>query len=73
LTGDLTEDLATPLLDVVNIKLEKGDAFDCSLFRAETRDKNGKVIAEVNAKEPNPWYGKSVVQVSIRNHPIIAF
>lgn len=65
LTGDLTEDLVTPLLDIVNIKLEKGDEFACSLFRAETRDEDGNVVAKANAKENNPWYGKSASFVMI--------
>ena len=64
LTGDLTEDLATPLLDVVNIKLDKGDEFDCVLFRAETRDENGEVIS-AKANEPNPWYGKSTHSIIV--------
>ncbi len=57
LSGDLTEDHRTPLLDVVNYKLEQGDNFDCELFRLETRDENGEVIDPENA-EPNPWYGE---------------
>ena len=60
LTGDLTEDLATPLLDIINIKLEKGDELDCSLFRAETRDRDGNVISQANTQEPDPWYGELV-------------
>lgn len=55
LSGDLTEDLNTPLLDVVNFKLEQGDSFDCELFRLETRDESGEVVGK-NAEEPDPWY-----------------
>jgi chitinase len=57
LSGDLTETYSTPLLDMVNLKLERGKELDCELFRAETRDKDGNVVAPADA-EPNPWYGK---------------
>lgn len=60
LSGDLTEDLMTPLLDVVNYKLEQGDGFDCELFRMETRDENGMVAGEAMNAEPNPWYGEFI-------------
>jgi len=53
LSGDLTEDLLTPLLDVVNYKLEHGDGFACEQFRMETG--NGAAAVQANA-EPNPWY-----------------
>lgn len=56
LSGDLTEALATPLLDVVNMKLQRGDHFDCGLLRAESRDENGKVVV-VDDAAPDPWYG----------------
>jgi chitinase len=55
LSGDLTEALATPLLDVVNMKLQRGDHFDCGLLRAESRDENGKVVV-VDDAAPDPWY-----------------
>lgn len=66
LTGDLTESFATPLLDVVNIKLDQGDGFDCSLLRAETRGENGEVISQQNT-EPNPWYGESTSTPRVPN------
>lgn len=55
MSGDLTEDFVSPLLDVINIKLEQGDGFDCKLFRAESRDANGTVLSQADA-EDNPWY-----------------
>jgi len=58
LSGDMTEDLNTPLLDVINYKLDQGDSFDCELFRLETRDDNGEVIGLME-KEPDPWYVKT--------------
>lgn len=57
LSGDLTEELSTPLLDVVNFKLEQGDSFECELFRAESRGENGEVISQDNAG-PQLWYGE---------------
>lgn len=57
LSGDLTDTYSTPLLDMVNLKLERGSELDCKLFRAETRDENGDVVPPAEA-EPNPWYGK---------------
>ena len=57
LSGDMTEELATPLLDVVNYKLQQGDDVNCELFRMETRDQNGEVLGR-GGKEPNPWYGR---------------
>ena len=57
LGGDLTEELATPLLDVVNYKLQQGDDLQCELFRQETRGENGEVLSR--EEEPNPWYGES--------------
>ena len=57
LSGDLTETYSTPLLDMINLKLDRGNDLDCSLFRAETRDKDGNVVAPADTK-PNPWYGK---------------
>ncbi len=57
LSGDLTEDLRTPLLDAVNFKLEQGDTFDCESFRLETRDENGEVVKQEIGK-PDPWYGE---------------
>jgi chitinase len=56
LSGDLTEDLITPLLDVVNVKLEQEDAMDCELFRQETRDENGDVYSAEAAD--HRWYGE---------------
>jgi len=56
LSGDMTEDLRTPLLDVVNYKLERGDDMDCEIFRLETRDENGEIAGLANSGEPNPWY-----------------
>ena len=58
LSGDLTEDLRTPLLDVVNFKLMQGDDIDCEVFRLETRDENGNVAGLADAGEPNLFYGK---------------
>jgi len=55
LAGDLTDDLNTPLLDVINHKLDQGDVFDCELWRLETRDANGEVIG-LKPRDPNPWY-----------------
>jgi chitinase len=57
LSGDLTETYSTPLLDMINLKLGNGIKLDCELFRAETRDENGEVVAPPDVK-PNPWYGK---------------
>lgn len=55
LAGDLTDDHKTPLLDVINYKLDQGDVFDCELWRLETRDENGEVIG-LKPRDPNPWY-----------------
>jgi chitinase len=57
LSGDITETHSTPLLDTVNLKLQRGNDLDCEIFRAETRDENGNVVTPAD-KEPNPWYGK---------------
>jgi chitinase len=57
LSGDLTETYSTPLLDMVNLKLQRGKELDCELFRAETRDEDGNVLPPADS-EPNPWYGK---------------
>ena len=57
LSGDLTDTYSTPLLDMINLKLERGNELNCELFRAETRDEDGHVIGSPDAK-PNPWYGK---------------
>ena len=57
LSGDLTEDLKTPLLDAVNYKLEQGDSLDCEIFRLETRDGDGNAAVQDGGEE-NPWYGE---------------
>jgi chitinase len=57
LSGDLTEDLKTPLLDAVNYKLEQGDSLDCEIFRLQTRDEDGNVAVQ-DGSEENPWYGE---------------
>jgi hypothetical protein len=57
LSGDLTEDLKTPLLDAVNYKLEQGDLLDCDIFRLETMDEDGQV-AVADGGEADPWYGE---------------
>ena len=61
LSGDLTEDFRTPLLDAVNFKLEQGDTFECESFRLETRDENGEVVKQEIGK-PDPWYGEFYLQ-----------
>eukprot|EP00986_Skeletonema_menzelii_P013942 scaffold8640_cov103-Skeletonema_menzelii.AAC.1 len=57
LSGDLTESYSTPLLDIINLKLDRGVELDCSLFLAETRDEDGNVVPPPDTY-PNPWYGK---------------
>ncbi len=52
----MQEDLNTPLLDVVNFKLQQGDAFDCELYRMESRDEDGNIVSQ-NAG-PKLWYGE---------------
>mmetsp|Transcript_15025 Transcript_15025/g.29711 ORF Transcript_15025/g.29711 Transcript_15025/m.29711 type:complete len:1992 (-) Transcript_15025:64-6039(-) len=54
MSGDLREDLNTPLLDVVNFKLQQGDEFDCELYRMESRDEDGNIVSQ-NAG-PKLWY-----------------
>ncbi|KAL9184328.1 hypothetical protein ACHAXT_002414 [Thalassiosira profunda] len=66
LSGDLTEDLRTPLLDAVNFKLEQGDGFDCELFRMETRDESGAVVG-VQAAEPNKYYANWEIQTCVND------
>jgi len=55
LSGDLTESYSTPLLDIINLKLDRGVELDCSLFLAETRDEDGNVVPPPDTY-PNPWY-----------------
>lgn len=59
LSGDLTEDLMTPLLDVVNYKLEQGDSLACEQFRMETGNPNGGEENAGQGGKPNLWYGES--------------